>query len=241
MYLSSGFNLKCLTMGKVIMRHLNWTALMMVLLTAVIHSLPNKAWAEKEEEKAPLESNDAPTSLPPKTAPKEKKRFFVEDPGRIDAGSFHVAFVGGGNFYIEPMVDKTTRTPLGEYFKDFGFQGGVIFDYDYEDVPLGLRGFGGYKYILSSVHVFGFDGTARILFPFSDNAKFGLGTGISAAIWYRSITATSDREEVFFLPSLVIEAGFDFHPFMTDFKWLINRIGEENTIMGFELYFGIRI
>ena len=149
---------------------------------------------------------------------------------------------------MEPKLTADSagkKVTNGEYFKDFGFQAGVFFDYDYSEmdvnIPLGLRGMVGYKYILNSVHVFSFDGVVRHMWRFSETASFGAGLGGSAAVWYRSITASSPDEEIVFLPSFVVTAGFDFTPFMVDFKWLINRIGGDNTIMGFELYFGFRL
>lgn len=218
-------------------------------VVALFLSFASTLYAEEDEalsEETQQEEPQAPR--PPKR--KLKKRYFgTEKPERIDAGVFHVAFAAGGNFYIEPkyQVDATTgsKETTGEYFKDFGFQGGVYFDYDYsemtENVPLALRGMVGYKYILSSVHVFTFDGMVRRIFRVSDNSTFGVGMGGSAAVWYRSITSTSPDEEVIFLPSFLVGAGFEFDPFMTDFKWLINRVGGDNTIMGFELYFGFRL
>jgi hypothetical protein len=65
--------------------------------------------------------------------------------------------------------------------------------------------------------------------------------GGSAAVWYRPQSSSAPNEEVIFLPSLLLGAGFEFNPFMVDFKWLINRVGADSTIMGFELYFGFRI
>lgn len=182
---------------------------------------------------------------------KEKDRkYFVPDPQRIDAGVFHVGFAVGGNFYMEPKFSLNTRgqrssAPTGDYFKDFGFQAGVYFDYDYsaltENVPLGLRGMIGYKYILSSVHIFAFDGLARYMFRTSDKSTFGLGAGVSAAMWYRAITDTSVEEQVLFLPSFVLGAGFEYNPFMVDFKWLIQNFSSAASIFGFELYFGLRL
>jgi hypothetical protein len=195
-----------------------------------------------------------PQSLPPAPTPtpstsKNKKskqrKYFVPDPERSDAGIFNVAIAAGGNFYIEPQVDAATLLANGNYFMDFGFQGGVFFDYDYsqmpENIPLALRGMIGYKYILSSVHVFDVDLAARYMLRVSDKSEFGIGPGISAAVWYRAITSTSNTEQVLFLPSFLLDLGFDFNPFMTDFKWVINRIGASSTIMGFELYFGFRL
>ena len=95
---------------------------------------------------------------------KERRKFITDHPDRIDAGIFYVAAAIGGNFYTEPRF-TAAGAPSGDYFNDFGFQGGVYFDYDYsqltENVPLALRGFVGYKYILNSVHCFSFDGMVR--------------------------------------------------------------------------------
>ena len=175
------------------------------------------------------------------------RKYMVEDPSRVDAGIFHVAFAGGGNFYIEPEVVSATNTPTGNYFKDYGFHAGVFFDYDYsemqENIPLQLRGMLGYKYILNSTHIVAFDGMVRRMFALSDKVAFGVGMGGSAAVWYRVPNATQPtaKEEITFLPSLLLGAGFDFNPFMVDFKWLINRIGQDSSISGIELYFGFRL
>ncbi len=198
-------------------------------------------------------SDNSPQTLPPpppasparKREQKSKERkYFIPDTNRTDAGVFHVAFVAGGNFYVEPEL-STTYVATGNYFHDFGFQGGVCFDYDYSEmsanIPLALRGFVGYKYILSSVNVFDAEGIVRYMIKVSDKSQFGMGLGISSAIWYRAVTDTSPTSSITFFPSTVIEAGFDFTPFMVDFKWLINRIGSDNTIMGWELYFGFRL
>jgi hypothetical protein len=177
---------------------------------------------------------------------KGNRKYFTDDSPRTDAGVFHVGFAGGGNFYIEPQYSNTSgsNVPTGAFFKDFGFQGGAYFDHDYseldENIPLMLRGMVGYKYILNSVHVFSFDGMVRRMFRFSENASFGLGIGASAAVWYRVQSATSN-EEIILLPTVLIGAGFEFNPFMVDFKWAVNRVGGDNTIMGFELYFGFRL
>ncbi|MEZ4751751.1 MAG: hypothetical protein R3B54_14315 [Bdellovibrionota bacterium] len=106
---------------------------------------------------------------------------------------------------------------------------------------LGLRGWAGYKYVLNSVHVFGFEGRVRYLFTMSENVKFGIDMGVSGAMWLRTVTSSSTQEESLFLPALIIGAGFDFNPFMVDFKTLINRIGENSTILGLELTFGFRL
>lgn len=217
------------------------------LLLSIL-SLPLRA--EEEETVPEEESRQEEPSRPAKPVRKSKKRYFgTEKPERVDAGVFHVGFAAGGNFYTEPkyQVDRTTgkKEPSGDYYKDFGFQAGAYFDYDYseltENVPLSLRGMLGYKYVLSSVHVFTFDGMVRRIFRTSDASTFGIGMGGSAAVWYRAVTSTSPDEEVIFLPSFLVGAGFEFNPFMVDFKWLINRIGGDNTIMGFELYFGFRL
>jgi hypothetical protein len=203
------------------------------------------ALAEAGYDDEPPKSIEAPPpAIPARNRRQEKRRYFQPDTDRTDAGIFHVGIAAGGNFYIEPQVD-TNKVPTGEFFKDFGFQAGVFFDYDYsemdENIPLMLRGMVGYKYILSSVHVFTFDGMVRHMWRFSDKASFGLGMGGSAALWFRTITDTSATEEMVLLPSLLLGAGFEFEPFMVDFKWLINRIASDNVIMGFELYFGFRL
>jgi hypothetical protein len=174
----------------------------------------------------------------------------VPDTDRVDAGVFHVGFAAGGNFYFEPQVypqgSPQAGQPTGDYFKDFGFQAGLYFDYDYseaaENVPLALRGMIGYKYILSSTNVFAFDAMIRRMFRFSEVATFGLGFGASAAVWYRVAQVNpAASEEIIFLPSLLVGFGFEYNPFMVDFKWLINKIGQNATITGVELYFGFRL
>lgn len=208
-------------------------------------------------DKAPQAVEPAPSSPRPSTNARpaqpsttsrvrsDKRKYFTDDAPRSDAGVFHVGFAAGGNFYIEPVVNATTQAPTGNYFKDFGFQAGVYFDHDYseldENIPLMLRGMVGYKYILSSIHVFSFDGMVRRMFRLSERASFGLGVGASGAIWYRTQTASSPNEEIIFLPTVLIGGGFEFNPFMVDLKWAINRIGGSNSIMGFELYFGFRL
>ncbi len=175
------------------------------------------------------------------------RKYFTDQTPRSDAGVFHVGFAFGGNFYIEPEWDNTVTPPSlsGNFFKDFGFQAGVYFDHDYseldENIPLMLRGMIGYKYILGSVHVFSFDGMVRHMWRWSEKASFGVGLGASAAVWYRSVTPTSPNEEIVFLPTMLLSAGFEFNPFMVDFKWAINRFGADNVITGFELYFGFRL
>ena len=180
----------------------------------------------------------------PKT-PDQRGRYFVPDPNRIDAGIFHVSFALGGNFYTEPQYAQSTGAPTGSYYKDFGFQGAIYFDYNYseleENVPLSLRGTLGYKYILNTTNVFELSGAARWMFQVSNGASFGIGPGISSAIWYRAVTATSPVEQILFLPCFLLDAGFDFRPFMVDVRWLINRIGINSTITGFEAYFGVTL
>lgn len=187
---------------------------------------------------------------PPKTSQEKwdrnrKRQYFVPDTERTDAGIFHVAIAVGGNFYIEPQVNLSTKTATGDYFKDFGFQAGVYFDYDYsaltENVPLGIRGMIGYKYIFGSMHVFCFDGVARYMIRVSDWTTFGIGPGVSAGVWYRSLGTGVREEQTLFVPSFLINAGFEFNPFMADFKWNITRIGSDVNVMGFELYFGLRL
>ena len=230
-----------------------WARLNTLMAVTSILFLASPGFAETDDDEQYQDDTqyEEPPSPPPakrRDRKGEKKKHFVADIKRTDAGIFHVAAVVGGNFYTEPKVTKDTSgnlTTTGEYFKDFGFQAGVIFDYDYsemdENIPLSLRGMIGYKYVLSSVHVFSFDGAVRRMFRFSDAASFGLGIGGSAAVWYRSITASSPDEEIIFLPSVYLTAGFDFTPFMVEFKWLVNRFGEDSTITGLELYFGFRL
>jgi len=123
------------------------------------------------------------------------RHYLTDTPGRSDAGVFHVGFGVGGNLFIEPQSDPNTGLAEGAYYKDFGFGVGVFFDYDYSEtapnIPLELRGMIGYNYILSSVHMFTFDGVVRRVFRLAENATFGLGGGVSTAIWYRTVTDTS--------------------------------------------------
>ncbi|MBI3295124.1 MAG: hypothetical protein HYZ71_10380 [Deltaproteobacteria bacterium] len=235
-------------------------AVSLLVLGLAVNALAEYEEAPPIDNAPPSQSEEAPTLRPKnqrpatntlRAAPKEQQaknqKYFVPDTDRVDAGVFHVAFAAGGNFYIEPEVQLNTNNPTGNYFKDFGFQAGAYFDYDYselpENIPLALRGMVGYKYVLNSAHVFTFDGMVRKMFRFSDNASFGVGLGGSAALWYRQPSATQifATEQMVFLPSLLIGAGFDFTPFMIDFKWLVNRIGSNTAIMGFELYFGFRL
>jgi hypothetical protein len=233
------------------MRFLLGSLLVVMLATSVSHAeyeADDVGTDDKTSQQVPPE---APLLKPKKEGvsdtPKEERKYFVSDPSRVDAGIFHVAFALGGNFYIEPKVATATRLPTGDYSKDFGFQGGVYFDWDYselpQDIPLGLRGMVGYKYILSSTHVFTFDGVVRRMIRTSNKSSLGLAIGASAGVWYRqeSLDPPLSDEEIRFLPSLILGAGFDFDPFMVDFKWLINRLSGDNSITGFELYFGFRL
>ncbi len=206
--------------------------------------------AEEEDGAAEKLSTSPPASAPArneKTERKQKRKYMIYDPERVDAGIFYVGFAVGGNFYIEPKISSTTKAPIGDNFKEFGFQGGLFFDYDYsaqeENIPLALRGMVGYKYILNSVHVFAFDAMIRRMFRFSEKATFGLGFGASAAIWFRSESKVAPlaAEEILFLPSLVLGAGIEFNPVFVDFKVLINKIGQDATILGMEAYVGVRL
>lgn len=183
----------------------------------------------------------------PKPAP---RKFFSDDTPRTDAGIFHVAFALGGNVYIEPKLLASNGNFADDYFKDFGYQGGVYFDYDYsrmtDNIPLALRGFVGYKYVLNSTHILAFEGMVRRMFQVSENADFGLGAGVSLATWFRSQTIRVDNEvsqidQTVLLPTFIIAAGFDFNPFMVDLKWMIHRFGVGETLMGAEFYFGVRL
>ena len=216
---------------------------LLVILTLLL-AVPSFAESESkdDEEISVPEASSSPKETPRKKK-YDKRKYLTDSHDRVDSGIFHVGIGIGGNFWIEPEVDNAT-SPTGNYFKDPGFQAGVYFDWDYsqmpENIPLGLRGMIGYKYILRSVHVFAFDGMVRRMFNFSEDAAFGLGFGASAAFWYRTITANSPNEEMVFLPSLVAGAGFEFTPFMAEFKWLVNQIAAESSRMGFELTFGFR-
>lgn len=227
----------------------------LALALAVGHTLPHAVLAEEDDgyltEEAPPEKEEKaePSSAPKPAAPRkrrtgEKRKYFTDQSPRTDAGVFHVAATVGGNFYVEPIVNAS-KVPTGDYFKDFGFGVGVVFDYDYselaENIPLGLRGMIGYKYILNSVHVVTFDGMARHMWRFSEKSSFGLGIGGSAAVWYRVEQTGVSTEEIIFLPSFIIEGGFDFNPFMVDMRILINRIKTDSSIYGAELYFGFRL
>lgn len=186
-----------------------------------------------------------PSPRKEKKEKKEKRFFGTEKDPRIDAGIFNVAFALGGNFFIEPKLLAANGAKTGDYFNDFGFGGGVFFDYDYskmtENIPLMLRGFVGYRYILQSVHVFDIEGIARRMWQFSESSSFGVGLGVSTALWYRSLTDNSPYEETLFLPSMVVETGFEFNPMMVQLKWLVNRLGSDSSINGIEFMFGIRL
>jgi hypothetical protein len=228
-----------------------WTFLVLALLAG--QTLSKTALAEDEDEGYLTEESKEPakesgSSQPQPAKPKkrslQKRKYFTDQSPRTDAGVFHVAATLGGNFYIEPEVNASL-VPTGNYHKDFGFAAGVTFDYDYseldENIPLCLRGFIGYKYVLNSVHVATFDGIVRRMWRFSEKSSFGLGFGGSAAVWYRVEIPSVSTEEIIFLPSFIMEAGFDFNPFMIDLRLLINRIKGDSSIMGGELYFGFRL
>ncbi len=217
------------------------------------HSLPKRALGEDEDDGYLTEETEKPAADKPSTDPKpakpkrrslQKRKYFTDQSPRTDAGVFHVAATFGGNFYIEPEVNASL-VPTGNYHKDFGFAVGATFDYDYseldENIPLCLRGFVGYKYVLNSVHVATFDGIVRKMWRFSERSSFGLGLGGSAAVWYRVAIPSVSSEEIIFLPSFIIEGGFDFNPFMVDLRLLINRIKGDSSILGGELYFGFRL
>ncbi len=202
------------------------------------------------QEETKTEIKEVPVKTPPqaKEAAIQKKqtrrKYFTDNTPRVDSGIFYIGIAAGGNFYIETKFDDNTGQPSGE-FKDFGFQAGVYFDWDYsqlnENIPLGLRGMVGYKYITNSTHVFSFDGLVRRMWQFSESSTFGLGFGGSMAIWYRELTSQTRSEQIIFLPTLILGAGFEFSPFMVDLKALINRWSSEKIIAGFELYFGVRL
>ena len=203
---------------------------------------------EPVEELLPMQKAQPATPTQPSlsTTPKKEKRFFgTEKDPRIDAGIFHVAFAAGGNFFMEPKLLAANGAATGDYFNDFGFGGGVFFDYDYsqmtENIPLMLRGFVGYRYILNSVHVFDIEGIARRMWQFSEASSFGVGVGVSSALWYRALTDNSPYEETLFLPSLILETGFEFNPMMVQLKWMVNRLGSDSSINGIEFLFGIRL
>jgi hypothetical protein len=232
------------------------TSLVLIgLLTTGIVARAEEDYSEDETtEESVSDAEEAPRILKPvnkKSKPKPKPRkYFSDDTPRTDAGIFHVAFALGGNVYIEPKLSATTGDFADDYFKDFGYQGGVYFDYDYsrmtENIPLALRGFVGYKYALNSTHIFAVEGMVRRMFQVSQNTDFGLGAGLSLATWFRSQTVTVDGEtsqidQTVLLPTFILGAGFDFNPFMVDLKWMIHRLGVGETVMGAEFYFGVRL
>lgn len=180
---------------------------------------------------------------------KQSRKYFSDQSPRSDAGIFHVGFALGGNFYIEPKLYADSKLFADDYFKDFGFQGGVFFDYDYsrmaENIPLALRGFVGYKYALNSTHIFALEGIVRRMFQLSENSDFGLGVGVSLATWFRQSidvvnNQTTEFEQTVLLPTFILEAGFDFNPFMVDLKAMIHRFGTGENLLGTEFYFGVR-
>jgi len=214
-----------------------------------------QTWAEEDyEEDSSIEESPSvevltPRSSSPKKAIK-KRKYFSDSSPRTDAGIFHVGFALGGNVYIEPKLFASNNTFADDYFKDFGYQGGVYFDYDYsrasENIPLALRGFLGYKYALNSTHIFAAEGVVRRMFNLSENSDFGLGAGVSLATWFRNMnqissTETVEIEQTVLLPTFILSAGFDFNPFMVDLKWMVHRFGVGETLMGAEFYFGVRL
>jgi len=222
------------------------------LITGTIARAEEDYLEDETTEDSVVDAQEAPRVLKPvqkKSKPKPRK-YFSDDTPRTDAGIFHVAFALGGNVYIEPKLFSNTGDFADDYFKDFGYQGGVYFDYDYsrmtENIPLALRGFVGYKYALNSTHIFAVEGMVRRMFQVSQNTDFGLGVGVSLATWFRSQSLTSNGEvsqidQTVLLPTFILGAGFDFNPFMVDLKWMIHRFGVGETLMGAEFYFGVRL
>jgi|LakMenEpi03Aug12_release.lakeMendotaPanAssembly.Ray.scaffolds.fasta_scaffold133850_3 hypothetical protein len=224
-------------------------------------SCPPLAKAEEDYEEETVEeevvqeqetpkAKPAPVKLKPVPKKKEARKYFTDNSPRSDAGIFHVAFALGGNVYVEPKLIATTKEFADDYFKDFGYQGGVYFDYDYsrtaENIPLALRGYLGYKYALNTTHIFALEGVVRRMFQLSENSDFGIGAGVSLATWFRTTAQvtnneTTQIEETILLPTFIVAAGFDFNPFMVDLKWMIHRFGQGNTIMGAEFNFGVRL
>lgn len=215
------------------------------------------SWAEEDfeeyeeetviEESRPVDSNRKALREKPNI---KKRKYFSDTSPRSDAGIFHVGFALGGNVYIEPKLRASDNEFVDDYFKDFGYQGGVYFDYDYsrasENIPLALRGFLGYKYALNSTHIFAAEGVVRRIFNLSENSDFGIGAGVSLATWFRNITQISsvetvEIEQTVLLPTFILSAGFDFNPFLVDLKWMIHRFGVGETLMGAEFYFGVRL
>jgi len=203
---------------------------------------------EEETPKVRLKKPQPKKALKP--APKKTRKYFSDQSPRSDAGIFHVGFALGGNFYVEPKLFADSKLFADDYFKDFGYQGGVFFDYDYsrmtENIPLALRGFVGYKYVLNSTHVFSLEGMVRRMFQLSENSDFGLGVGVSLASWFRQTVEVTNNEtteidQTVLLPTFILEAGFDFNPFMVDLKGMIHRFGTGENLLGIEFYFGVRL
>ncbi|NDC25597.1 MAG: hypothetical protein EB078_11220, partial [Proteobacteria bacterium] len=204
----------------------------------------------EQDSSQPPPLKTGPIKLKPSAKKKEPRKFFSDNSPRSDAGIFHVAFALGGNFYIEPKLNASTKAFADDYFRDFGYQGGVYFDYDYsrmaENIPLSLRGYIGYKYAMNSTHIFAVEGVVRRMFQVSETSDFGIGAGVSLATWFRSTSQvennqTTQIDETILLPTFIVSGGFDFNPFMVDLKWMIHRMGEGNTIMGAEFNFGVRL
>jgi len=251
------------------MRHLSFTQWLVFFGAVLCFSLIPPVWAEDDMEEDSYEEETEAEELPKlkPVSPKKKsssavnksktRKYFTDDTPRSDAGIFHVGFALGGNVYIEPKLFKAGNSQGGQagefaddYFKDFGYQGGVYFDYDYsrttENIPLALRGFLGYKYALNSTHIFAAEGMVRRMFNVSESTDFGLGAGVSLATWFRQTNLStadeeSEIEQTVLLPTFIVEAGFDFNPFMVDLKWMIHRFGTGETLMGAEFYFGVRL
>lgn len=250
------------------MKPISFSYFLLLIVTAISFSMSRPLRAEDDYEEDSYEEETVeeevpklkPVSPKSKSAPPSKaksRKYFTDDTPRSDAGIFHVGFALGGNVYIEPKLFKAGNTLGGQagdfaddYFKDFGYQGGVYFDYDYsrtsENIPLALRGFLGYKYALNSTHIFAMEGMVRRMFNVSENTDFGLGAGVSLATWFRQtkLTTTNEESEIeqtVLLPTFIIGAGFDFNPFMVDLKWMIHRFGTGETLMGAEFYFGVHL
>lgn len=229
---------------------------LVVLITLCLSNFayqPLFAEEDYEDEETIIEESEiVPRPSTPTRRPKRvltKRKYFTDTSPRSDAGIFHVGFAVGGNIYMEPKLRASDNEFADDYFKDFGYQGGVYFDYDYsrasENIPLALRGFLGYKYALNSTHIFAAEGVVRRIFNLSENSDFGLGAGVSLATWFRNITQISSTETVeieqtVLLPTFILSAGFDFNPFMVDLKWMIHRFGVGESLMGAEFYFGVR-
>lgn len=205
---------------------------------------------DEEEVTKPRLKKGAKKTKPAPITPRKPRKYFSDQSPRTDAGIFHVGFALGGNFYIEPKLFADTNEFADDYFKDFGYQGGVFFDYDYsrmtENIPLALRGFVGYKYTMNSTHVFSLEGIVRRMFQLSENSDFGLGAGVSLASWFRQTVEvvnnqTTELDQTVLLPTFILEAGFDFNPFMVELKGMIHRFGTGQNLLGAEFYFGVRL